>query len=70
MHGTPGQIVASGGFFQNELFRTMVEKQAGVRLTMPDLPPVHGACVEALRSEGVSVSQNFHQNFWESYRMI
>ena len=69
-HGTPGQIVASGGFFQNELFRTMVEKQAGVRLTMPDLPPVYGACVEALRSEGVSVSQNFHQNFWESYRMI
>lgn len=69
-HGAPKQIVASGSFLKNALFRTMVENQAGIRLMLPDMPPVYGACVEALRAEGVAAGPDFHQNFMESYKMI
>lgn len=69
-NGAPAEIVAAGDFLKHELFRTMVEEQAGVRLMMPDLPPVYGACVEALRTEGITIGQNFHQKFMDSYKMI
>ena len=66
--GMPEETVAAGGFFQNTLFRSIVEQKAGIRLTMPDVPPVYGACVEALRFENYPIPEGFHKNFIESYR--
>ena len=68
--GIQGEIVAAGSFLKNDLFRKMVEEQAGVRLMIPDLPPVYGACIEALRAGEVAIPENFHQNFVDSYKMI
>ncbi len=68
-HGIPGEFVAAGEFLKHCCFREMVEQQAGVKLTIPELPPVYGACVEALRSEGVQVGGAFRQNFKDSYKM-
>ena len=69
-HGMPGQIISVGSFLRNDMFRSMVEQQAGIRLIMPDIPPVYGACIEALRGRGVAISSSFHQNFLESYKMM
>ena len=68
--GTPEEFVAAGGFFNNVIFRSMVERAAGVHLTLPDVPPVYGACVEALRGEQIPIPENFHKNFMESYRRM
>lgn len=69
-HGEPGQIIAAGSFLKNARFRTMVEQQAGIALTMPDIPPVYGACIEALRADGAAIAADFHENFLESYKMM
>ena len=69
-NGTPGQIIATGSFIKNELFRTMVEQQAGVKLTLPELPQVYGACIEAMRAEGLQACEAFMQNFTDSYKMV
>lgn len=69
-HGMPEQVIASGSFLANTIFRTMVQEQSGVCLTMPDIPPVYGACIEALRTAGISITQQFHQNFADSYKMV
>ena len=69
-NGTPAQIIATGSFIKNEVFRTMVEQQAGVMLTMPELPQVYGACIEALRAESLQACEAFLQNFTDSYKMV
>lgn len=67
-YGRPSQFVAGGGFLKSNLFRGMVEEAAGIQLVIPDLPPVYGACVEALRREKIHISTEFRQNFADSYR--
>lgn len=69
-HGAPGGVIASGGFLKNEMFREMVEMQAGIRMEIPDLPSVYGACVEAMRANGMAIPETFHQKFLDSYQMI
>ena len=69
-HGMPGQIIAAGSFLKKEPFRTLVEQQTGVILTMPDIEPVYGACIEALRAEGSPVPEGFHERFLESYKLF
>lgn len=68
--GMPEEFVIAGGFFKNDLFRTMVEEKADVQLTMPTVPPVYGACVEALRMENVPVPAKFQNTFMETYRRL
>lgn len=68
--GVPEEFVAAGGFLKNDLFRTMVEEMADVRLTLPEVPPVYGACVEALRMEKLPIIPKFQKNFLESYRRM
>lgn len=68
--GASDEFVAAGGFFNNATFRKMVEAAAGIHLTLPDVPPVYGACVEALRGEQMPIPENFHKNFMESYRRL
>jgi len=69
-NGVPAQIIATGGFIQNDLFRAMVEQQAGVTLTLPELPQSYGACIEALRTVGLHSGEAFAQNFSDSYKMV
>jgi len=69
-YGSPSQFVAGGGFLKSDLFRSMVEEEAGIRLVIPDLPPVYGACVEALRQEKIHTIPEFRKNFADSYRRI
>jgi len=66
--GAPAQIVGGGSFLGCDLYRGMIEKQAGVHIEMPTLPPAYGACVETLRLEGLAPSAIFYENFTNSYR--
>ena len=69
-HGAPGGVIASGGFLKNEMFRGMVEEQAGVNLEIPALPSVYGACIEAMRAENEQIPETFRRKFVDSYSMI
>lgn len=69
-NGRPEQIIATGSFMRHESFRVLVEQLAEIKLTPPELPPVYGACVEALRAEGLQTRESFLQNFADSYKMI
>lgn len=69
-YGEPAQVVGAGSFLKSDIFRLMVEQQAGVTLYMPQLPPVYGACVEALRTVGISLDKDFYKNFADSYRRV
>ena len=69
-HGMPTQLIATGDFLGNEIFRELVEQYAGVRLTIPEMSTVYGACVEALRAEKLTLPEGFQQNFADSYKMI
>ena len=67
-YGQPSQIVGGGSFLGCDLYRDMIEKQAGVHIEMPTVPPAYGACVETLRLEGLTPGVNFYENFSDSYR--
>lgn len=69
-NGAPAQIIATGSFIKNDIFRAMVEQQANVVMTLPELPQVYGACIEAMRAEGVQACDAFLQNFTDSYKMV
>ena len=69
-YGKPSQFVAGGGFLKSDLFRGMVEEAAGIPLVIPELPPVYGACIEALRCENIPITKEFKKIFTESYRRI
>ena len=69
-NGRPEQIIATGSFMRHESFRVLVEQLAEIKLTTPELPQVYGACVEALRAEGLQARESFLQNFTDSYKMI
>ena len=67
-YGAPAQIVGGGSFLGCELYRNMVQEQAGVTIELPTLPPAYGACVETLRLEGLTPGDTFQKNFTNSYR--
>ena len=67
-YGKPSQIVGGGSFLGCELYRNMIQEQAGVTIEIPTLPPVYGACVETLRLEGIAPTEDFYKNFANSYR--
>lgn len=69
-NGAPVQVIATGSFIKNDTFRAMVEQQAEVVMTLPELPQVYGACIEAMRAEGVQACEAFLQNFTDSYKMV
>ena len=70
LYDAPGQAVAAGSFLKDDIFRTMVQDVSGVSLWLPELPPVYGACVEAMRLCGLPIDENFLKNFTDSYRRI
>lgn len=69
-YGQPAQVVGAGSFLKSQLFRDMVQQQAGLELHMPELPPAYGACVEALRMADVALEENFYKKFADSYGRV
>ena len=69
-YDAPTQAVAAGSFWKAEIFREMVQKLSGVTVWVPELPPVYGACVEAMALAGLPAGPDFLKNFTESYRRI
>lgn len=67
-YGQTAQIVGGGSFLGCDLYRNMVQEQAGVTIELPTLPPAYGACVETLRLEGLTPDETFQQNFANTYR--
>ena len=68
--GMPPEITAAGGFIHENAFRAMVEEAAGVMLTLPELPPVFGACVEAMRLDDQEITDEWRKNFRTEYRRL
>jgi len=67
-YGMPAQIVTAGSFITSDIFRAMVESKIGIKLKLPDIPPVYGACIEAMRLGNMPVPSEFRQNFTDSYK--
>ncbi len=61
------EFICAGGFFRNAIFRKMVEEKSGCTLLQPDLPPVYGACIEALYRMKRTTPEDFRANFEKSY---
>lgn len=70
LKGMPKEIIADGGFIRNQAFRKMVEKAASVHLTLPELPPIYGACVEAARMDDIVITDEWRKRFRENYRRL
>jgi len=60
-------FVEAGSFFKCTAFKEMVEIKSGCRLVDPGLPPIYGACVEALRRGGENIPTDFRKKFIKSY---
>lgn len=69
-YDAPTEAVAAGSFLKADIFRQMVQEKSGVTLYLPELPPVYGACVEAMRLVQQPIPEHFLQNFTEGYRRI
>ena len=67
-YDVPPQAVAAGSFWRADMFREMVQEMSGVELVVPELPPIYGACVEAMRLAQIPIPQNFYENFAVTYR--
>jgi len=66
-YGPRDSFVEAGGFFKNEAYRSLVESESGCTLLDPGLPPVYGACVEALRRADRSIPAGFRKKFIKTY---
>ena len=69
-YDAPCQAVAAGSFLKADIFRNIVQQVSGVTLILPELPPVYGACVEAMRLAQFTIDPEFLDNFTESYRRM
>ena len=61
------EFICGGGFFRNQTFRKMVEEKSACTLKFPKLPPVCGACIEALCRADRAIPEDFRINFEKSY---
>ena len=69
-YDAPAEAVTAGSFLKDDIFRNMVQTLSGMTLYMPELPPVYGACVEAMRMSQRRITAEFTENFTETYRRI
>lgn len=67
-YDAPRQAVAAGSFWKAEVFCNMVQELSGVALQIPELPPIYGACIEAMRLAEIPIPENFYENFITTYR--
>lgn len=68
--GAGDAFVRAGSFFQSKRYCALVEEASGCKLVDPGLPPVYGACIEAMRRSGRQIPKDFREKFHESYRRL
>lgn len=68
-YGAKPFAVASGGLIKHnrEILLPLIKKYTNVCISIPDVPPVYGACHNAVKLSG-KVGKNFYDNFKNSYR--
>lgn len=61
--------IASGGLFEHfgDIMIQNMNKYTDVEIRMVDLPPIYGACRQACKMSGVKVTNEFYQNFKNTY---
>ncbi len=68
----PTRIVGCGGILENYsdiIIPKLLELcPKGTEITIPDLPPVYGACRECLKRFNVAENGEFHSRFLEEYK--
>ncbi|NLD87187.1 MAG: hypothetical protein GX633_02885 [Clostridiales bacterium] len=69
-YSAPRSFIAAGGILKSDYFRYICRRESGFELINPTLPPVFGACVEAMRAEGFRTDESFRKNFAESYERV
>ena len=67
-YGGDIEFIADGGLMRHEPFRRMISQRAGVALRLQELPPVFGACIEALRLSGTEPTDAWRNHFRDTYR--
>ena len=63
-------VIACGGLFEHfgeKLFPILEDKCPDAKFVIPDLPPIYGACKECLKRFDISISDNFHDNYFKEY---
>lgn len=64
-------VIACGGLIENckEVFLPMIKKNvsADIHFIHPELPPIYGACVECLRTVGITPDKKFYDTFYHAY---
>lgn len=68
-YGAKPYAIASGGVIENnqEIVLSLLKKYTDVYISVPDLPPVYGACRLALKLYGYE-GEHFYDNFKRTYR--
>ena len=63
------RAVAGGGIFTHysDILLPHVKRYTDVEITVSDLPPVYGACREAVKLLGEGAQEEFYKNFKSSY---
>ena len=61
----PATAVITGGLTEDSIFVNMIANEVGnkILLVKPDVPPVYGALVKAVRNAGLSIGEGFKENF-------
>lgn len=61
--------IASGGLFEHypDIMIQNINKYTDVEIRMIDLPPIYGACRRACRMANVTMTNEFYQNFKNTY---
>ncbi len=68
-YGAKPFAIASGGVIKHnkEILLPLIQKYTDVYISVPDIPPIYGACRSAVKLGG-KVGENFYENFKNSYR--
>jgi hypothetical protein len=68
-YGAKPFAIASGGVIKHnkEILLPLIQKYTDVCISVPDIPPIYGACRNAVKLGG-KVGENFYENFKKSYR--
>lgn len=72
LYGAEPTAIVSGGLFTHhtQIMQEHVKKYSNVKLIIGGLPPIYGACKSAYLMDSSSVSNNFYDNFKNTYRGV
>lgn len=72
LYGADPIAIASGGLFTHytDIMTECIKKHSGVELIIGELPPIYGACISARLMESSEISDNFYNNFKNTYGRV